>query len=122
MLVVRIPVALRQLDDIDQQSKGKVMFSGPNYTAALVAVSPGPTAGPPATHVGKDVVVTVVDGKGFLRVPGDEIYLERGTVVRIPSGMPHQLEATGPEDLVVILMAIDAVVTSLAKGIAGAEP
>ncbi len=107
MVVVRVPVALRQLEKVDERARARTIFSGHNYVARLAAIAPGDGARAPAAQVGKDLLVVVLQGKGFLRVPADEIYLEPGTVVRVPSGMPHQLTASGPEELVAVLVAVE---------------
>lgn len=83
------------------------MFSGHNYTAGLIALSPSDEVGAPVAQVGKDIVAVVIQGNGFLRVPADEVYLEPGTVVRVPSGMPHQFVTSGPEDLVMVMVTVE---------------
>jgi mannose-6-phosphate isomerase-like protein (cupin superfamily) len=107
VIVVRIPMALKQLERMDERARGKTMFTGDNYTAGLVALSPGETTQAPVAQVGKDLMAVVMQGRGFLRVPTDEVYLEPGTVVRVPSGMPHQFVATGTEDLVMVLVSVE---------------
>ena len=61
------------------------------------------TKGTPHVHTGYDEVYYLLSGTGTISL-GDDVHpLRRGTVVVIPAGVPHSLEADSGEELEFII-------------------
>lgn len=71
------------------------------------AVPPGRTAWPYHSHTANEEAIFVVEGRGILRVAGDEIEVTSGDFLGFPAdpGVPHQLINEADRDLVYLCVS-----------------
>jgi quercetin dioxygenase-like cupin family protein len=77
-------------------------MKGPGGTITLFAFEPGKGLG---THTSpSDAVVLVTEGALIVTVDGSHATATAGTIVRLPGGVPHALEAIEPTRMVLVVL------------------
>jgi len=107
MKIVRLREALKELKGINAEIRYQSCIQGQGFSTGLIAFRPRKR---PDTkqinHPDKDVVCHVLRGKGRLRVNGQRIALEPGTICHIPKGTPHDFAAGKEEELILFYSLI----------------
>ncbi|MGH7831629.1 MAG: cupin domain-containing protein [Candidatus Binatia bacterium] len=97
--ILKIPQALKGLEEISEEIRYKSWFKGKNLMSGLIAFRPRKRSDPKQIrHRDTDVLCHVLQGRGRLRLPGRKISLKPGTICHIPRGTPHDFAAgrSGP--------------------------
>ena len=103
MDVLRLDQALGDLQPISPEVGVHSWHRAPNYEVGLIAFYPRADDDPrQICHARRDVVCHALRGAGRLRLEGETLSVEPGTLYRIPAGTPHDFAATGPEPLVLL--------------------
>lgn len=94
---------IKDIEEKAQENKffRQVLLSGKNTQVVIMSILPGEDIGM-ETHVTADQVLYFVEGKGKASVGGEEVDIEEGDIVLVPSGTPHNFMNTGEEDLKII--------------------
>jgi mannose-6-phosphate isomerase-like protein (cupin superfamily) len=97
---------LADLDRLSDEIAYRRYASGPGYECGLVRFLPRATKYPrQISHVDKDVVCHVLEGRGELRTGTEVRTLTPGTLCRIPAGTPHDFTAV-EEPLVLFYVSV----------------
>ncbi len=103
MDLLRVDEALGELQQLNPEVSVRAWHQGPDYEVGLIAFQPRPDDDPrQIQHEQRDVICQAVRGTGRLRLEGESVAVEPGTVYRIPARTPHDFAATGGEPLVLL--------------------
>jgi mannose-6-phosphate isomerase-like protein (cupin superfamily) len=104
--VGELQTILADLDRLNEEIAYRRYASGPGYECGLVRFLPRATKYPrQISHVDKDVVCHVLEGRGELRTGTEVRTLTPGTLCRIPAGTPHDFTAV-EEPLVLFYVSV----------------
>lgn len=79
----------------------QVLLSAQHTQVVIMSIPPGEEIGM-ETHEKEDQVLYFVKGTGKAKLGGEEVEIEAGDVVLVPSGTPHNFINTGEEALKII--------------------
>ena len=100
---LQIDQALGELQPISPEVGLRTWQRGSNYEVGLIAFYPRADDDPrQICHAQRDVVCHALRGAGRLRLDGQTLAVEPGTLYQIPAGTPHDFAATGAEPLVLL--------------------
>ncbi|HLH24179.1 MAG TPA: cupin domain-containing protein [Chloroflexota bacterium] len=103
MDMLRVDAALGELQAISPEVGLHTWHRAPTYEVGLIAFYPRGDDDPrQICHAQRDVVCHALRGAGRLRLDGETLAVEPGTVYHIPAGTPHDFAATGAEPLVLL--------------------
>ena len=81
---------------------GSAEMPGSEQTLGAVTIRPG-RRNPLHLHPNCEELLYVISGECDHRVADEVVHLGPGMVIRIPRGVPHYAECTGPDPLVAIV-------------------
>jgi quercetin dioxygenase-like cupin family protein len=84
-----------------------------NCSACVIRVAPGDKVWPAHSHPQGEEVIYLLSGSGRVLVDGEVSPVRAGSVVLFPTGKPHMLHNTGPDEMKVVCFFAPA--TSLAN-------
>ncbi len=106
--------SVRQLDDLSSQLRalGEQMryatcFEAKQFTQGIIAFSAKPGTSKQIAHEDKDVLCFVISGTGRLYSGPKELILKQGSICHIPSNTPHDFQATGDRELVLLYTLVE---------------
>lgn len=79
----------------------QVLISGKNTQVVIMNILTGEDIGM-ETHPDSDQVLYFVEGKGKASVGGEEVDIEKGDIVLVPAGTPHNFMNIADTDLKII--------------------
>jgi quercetin dioxygenase-like cupin family protein len=107
MKIIKIQEALKGLKKINSEIRYKSCFEEKRFTAGLISFKPNKDSDPKQiNHRDKDVICHVLRGRGRLRIDGQRIALQPGTICHIPKGTPHDFAAGKRGELVLFYSLI----------------
>lgn len=107
MKSIQLATALKSLTRINEEIRYQTCFEAKNFSAGLIAFTPGKKPDPKQiNHSDKDVLCHVLRGSGRLRVNDRRIPLRPGTICHIPKGTPHDFAASRGSRLILFFSLI----------------
>jgi len=107
MDLLRVDEGLLALQRLSPEISACTWQRAPGYEVGLIAFDPLPDADRrQICHADRDVVCYALRGAGRLRLDGESVAVEPGTLYRIPAGTPHDFAAAGAEPLVLLYTLI----------------
>lgn len=107
MKVVKIKKALTELKEVSEEIRYKSCVEGKVFSAGLISFRPRKNSdAKQIRHRDKDVLCHVLRGRGRLRIAGQRIALQPGTICHIPKGTLHDFAAGKRTDLVLFYSLI----------------
>jgi mannose-6-phosphate isomerase-like protein (cupin superfamily) len=79
-----------------------------HFTQGIIAFAGKPASGSQITHDDKDVLCYVISGTGRLRSGDREMVLKQGSICHVPASVPHDFQATGDRELVLLYTLVEA--------------
>ena len=96
-----------QLKELGQEMRYATCFESDRFTQGIIAFAGKPAAGTQITHDDKDVLCYVISGTGRLRTTDREMVLKQGSICHVPAGSPHDFQATGDRELVLLYTLVE---------------
>ncbi|HEY7060918.1 MAG TPA: cupin domain-containing protein [Chloroflexota bacterium] len=107
MDTLRVDQALAGLQPLGSEIGLHTWHRAPTYEVGLIAFYPRADDDPcEICHAHRAVVCHALRGAGRLRLDGETVPVEPGTLYHIPPGTPHDFAATGSEPLVLLYTLI----------------
>jgi mannose-6-phosphate isomerase-like protein (cupin superfamily) len=104
---LRVDEALGTLEPLSAEIAARTWHRAPGYEVGLIAFYPRLSADPhEICHADRDVLCHALRGSGRLRLDGETIAVEAGTLYRVPAGTPHDFAASGVDPLVLLYTLI----------------
>ena len=79
-----------------------------HFTQGIIAFAGKPASGSQITHDDKDVLCYVISGTGRLRSGDREMVLKQGSICHVPASVPHDFQATGDRELVLLYTLVES--------------
>ncbi|MHB8619078.1 MAG: cupin domain-containing protein [Chloroflexota bacterium] len=105
--VLQIEEVASRLHALGQEIRYATCFEAGQFTQGIITFATRPSGGSQITHEDKDVVCYVISGTGRLRTGSDEMLLKQGSLSHVPAGVPHDFQATGDRELVLLYTLIE---------------
>jgi len=107
MKIIKIKKALTELKEVSEEIRYKSCVEGEGFSSGLISFRARKGSDPKQiNHRDKDVICHVLRGRGRLRIDGQRIALQPGTICHIPKGTPHDFAAGKRGDLVLFYSLI----------------
>ncbi|HUZ77370.1 MAG TPA: cupin domain-containing protein [Chloroflexota bacterium] len=109
-------VTVRQLDDVaaqlhplgGDQMRVANCFEGQRFTQGVIALTAQTSPAKQIAHQEADLLCYVISGTGRLRSGTTDLPLKQGTLCHIPAHVPHDFQATGDRELVLLFTLVEA--------------
>ena len=107
---------MRQLDDVaaqlhplgGDQMRVANCFEGQRFTQGVIALTAQTSPAKQIAHQEADLLCYVISGTGRLRSGSTDLPLKQGTLCHIPAHVPHDFQATGDRELVLLFTLVEA--------------
>ncbi len=96
-----------QLRALGQEIRYATCFESNRFTQGIIAFAGKPASGNQITHDDKDVLCYVISGTGRLRTGDKEMVLKQGSICHVPAQEPHDFQATGDRELVLLYTLVE---------------
>lgn len=110
-----VEAAVRQLEEVASQLRGlgqqmryATCFEGNRFTQGIIAFSTTSGTARQIAHDDKDVLCYVISGTGRLHSGPNELMLKQGSICHVPAHVPHDFQATGDRELVLLYTLVEA--------------
>ena len=103
-----------QLKPLSEEMRYATCVEGGTYTQGIIAFAGKPLSSGQITHDDKDVLCYVISGTGRLRTGDREMVLKQGSICHVPARSPHDFQATGDRELVLLYTLIESAATPAA--------
>lgn len=97
-----------QLKPLGQEIRYATCVETSRFTQGIIAFAAKPTNAGQIMHDDKDVLCYVISGTGRLRASEQEFVLKQGSICHVPAGSPHDFQATGDRELVLLYTLVEA--------------
>lgn len=96
-----------QLKPLGQEIRYATCVESTRFTQGIIAFAGKPSSSGQIRHEDKDVVCYVISGTGRLRNGEREMVLKQGSICHVPAGCPHDFQATGDRELVLLYTLLE---------------
>ena len=95
-----------------QEMRSTTCFESNRMAQGVIVFTGKPTSAGQITHEDKDVLAYVISGTGRLRASDQEFVLKQGSICHVPAGSPHDFQATGDRELVLLYTLVESTAPS----------
>jgi quercetin dioxygenase-like cupin family protein len=106
--VLQLEEVAGQLKPLSEEMRYATCVEGGSYTQGIIAFAGKPLSSGQITHDDKDVLCYVISGTGRLRTENREMVLKQGSICHVPAGSPHDFQATGDRELVLLYTLVES--------------
>ena len=106
--VLQLDEVAGQLKPLSQEMRYATCVEAGRFTQGIIAFAGKPASSSQITHDDKDVLCYVISGTGRLRAGDREMVLKQGSICHVPAGSPHDFQATGDRELVLLYTLVEA--------------
>jgi quercetin dioxygenase-like cupin family protein len=105
--VLQLEEVAVQMQPLSEEMRYSTCFTSERFTQGVIAFSGKPRSSNQITHDDKDVLCYVISGTGRLRTGSGEMVLKQGSICHVPAGAPHDFQATGDRELVLLYTLLE---------------
>lgn len=96
-----------QLRALGEEMRYATCFETTRFTQGIIAFANRAARGGQITHDDKDVICYVISGTGRVHSGTKEMVLKQGSICHVPAATPHDFQATGDRELVLLYTLVD---------------
>jgi mannose-6-phosphate isomerase-like protein (cupin superfamily) len=105
--VLQLDEVAGHLKELSPEMRYATCVESGHFTQGIIAFAGKPASGSQITHEDKDVLCYVISGTGRLRTGDREMVLKQGSICHVPARQPHDFQATGDRELVLLYTLVE---------------